>query len=282
MENPRPGVIRVVASHAVASLFSLMPAGAGPIPLERLEAAAETEDVLVDCLIDEELYWLRGGLPADPSYDEPHLSSLSNDARRAALDSGLRALIAKGMVDVDPDDPDSIEVLGVYGLLAESRRSAASVTRAVLEVGEEPAVRFVFHRLSDTLVLTEEVSHDGFHDFTFQSMDSAATTLSSVFDRRRSAGDESGRHLRTSQTAELVPSPEELRATAAHIVTVTSAGETVDGGQHQVTLTVYGMADGVWAHWIEAAGPFHVVAKTGAPDLFVLAADAIAGRQSAR
>lgn len=248
-----------------------MPAGAGPIPLERLEAAAEAEDVLVDCLIDEELYWLRAGLAADAVYDEPYLSRLPSAARDIALDSGLRALIAKGMVDVDPDDPTTIEILGVYGLLADCRRGAVSVTRALLEVPDEPAVRFAFHGLSETLVLFEEVSEDGFHDFAFQSLDSSAASLSSIFDRRRSAGSDSGQHMRALSSAELDPSPEMLRRSAAHVVSVLSTDF--------VGLTVYGMTDSVWAHWVDPDSN-HVMARTGAPDLFVLAADAIAGRAS--
>jgi hypothetical protein len=252
-----------------------MPAGAGPIPLERLEAAAETEDVLVDCLIDEELFWLRGGSEPDPVYDEPYLTGLSGEARSAALDSGLRALIAKGMVDVDPEDPAEFEVLGVYGLLAECRRGARSVTRAVLEVHDEPSARFAFHRISDTLVLVEEISEDGFHDFTFQSLDSAASSLSSIFDRRRMAGAESGAHLRAASPQSLEPAPDTLRARASHIVSVSTAISGTQG----VTLTVYGAADGVWAHWLEPDRPEpHVLARAGAPDLFVLAADAISGR----
>jgi hypothetical protein len=257
-----------------------MPAGAGPIPLERLEAAAETEDVLVDCLIDEELYWLRGEAPADPVYDEPHLSGLSDSARAVALDSGLRALIAKGMVDVDPDEPESVEILGVYGLLSDCRRRARSVTRVVLEVGDDPSIRYAYHRISDTLVLTEEVSHDGFHDFAFQSLDSAASGLSSIFDRRRSAGAESGDHRRAIVPDALDPNPESLRRGASHVVSVIAGGD-IPGGAPDVVLTVYGTDDGVWAHWVEpeAAAP-HVVARTGAPDLFVLANDAIVGRPS--
>jgi hypothetical protein len=258
-----------------------MPAGAGPIPLERLEAAAETEDVLVDCLIDEELYWLRDGRNPDPLYDEPYLSGLSEASRTAVLDSGLRALIAKGMVDVNPEDPESIEVLGVYGLLAECRRDALSVTRAVLEVSGEPALRFAFHRISDTLVLVEEVSADGFHDFTFQSLDSAAATLSSIFDRRRSAGSESGQHQRARDASTLDPTPGSLGAAASHVVSVFSAG--VAGGVDHLNLTIYGVTDGVWAYWTEP-GPseIHVMARAGSPDLFVLATDAIAGRAPTR
>jgi hypothetical protein len=260
-----------------------MPAGAGPIPLERLEAAAETEDVLVDCLIDEELYWLRGGGVPDPFYDEPYLSGLSELARTAALDSGLRALTAKGMVDVDPEEPASIEVLGVYRLLADCRREALSVTRAALEVGGEPSLRFAFHRISDTLVLVEEVSADGFHDFTFQSLDSAAAALSSIFDRRRAAGSESGRQARAALASALAPTPQSLRAAASHVVSVISTGAGVGGGVHDLALTIYGLNDAVWAHWTEP-GPaeVHVMAHAGAPDLFVLAADAIAGRAPAR
>ena len=259
-----------------------MPAGAGPIPLERLEAAAETEDVLVDCLIDEELYWLRSGSEPDPVYDEPYLSGLTGEARAAAIDSGLRALIAKGMIDFDPEDPSTVEVLGVYALLADCRRDAPSVTKAVLEVHDEPSVRFAFHRISETLVLVEEISDDGFHDFTFQSLDSAASALSSIFDRRRSAGADSGAHARAASIIGLEPSPESLRSRSVHVVSVMSDGEGLDGSHHGLGLTVYGMADGVWAHWIEPGDGTHVVAKTGAPDLFVLAADAIAGRQSRR
>jgi hypothetical protein len=258
-----------------------MPAGAGPIPLERLEAAAETEDVAVDCLIDEELFWLRTGAPADPAYDEPYLSTLAGQARDAALDSGLRALIAKGMVDVDPADPTGVEVLGVYGLLAECRQTAVSVTRAVLDVADEPLVRFAFHRVSDTLVLVEEVSADGFHDFAFQSLDSAAASLSSIFDRRRSAGTESGDHVRAGSVTEFDPSLDSLRSVAGHVVSVEAAGRGLDGRPIDFTLTVFGLPDAVWAHWTESGlERVHVLARTGTPDLFVLAADAIAGRPS--
>lgn len=259
-----------------------MPAGAGPIPLERLEAAAEAEDVLVDCLIDEELYWLRNGEPPDPLYDEPYLSGLSTEARAAAVDSGLRALIAKGMVDVEPDEPTSIDVLGVYGLLADCRRDAVSVTRARLEIPDEQTIRFAFHRISDTLVLVEEVSDDGFHDFTFQSLDSAAAALASIFDRRRSASPDSGRHVRATSADQLDPSPDALFESAAHVVSVISRGTGMDGASYELALTVYGRTDGVWAHWIEPDGPTHVMAEAGAADLFVLAADAIAGRASTR
>ncbi len=260
----------------MASLFSLMPAGAGPIPLERLEAAAESEDVVVDCLIDEELFWLRAGAEPDPAYDEPYLSTLAGPARAAALDSGLRVLIAKGMVDVDPDAPETFELLGVYGLLAECRQTAASVTRAVLEVEREPAIRFAFHRVSDTLVLVEEVSDDGFHDFTFQSLDSAAASLSSIFDRRRSAGTESGEHRRAATAAQFAPTLSDLLASASHVVRV-STGRSVDGSPADSTLTVFGLTDAVWAHWLDPTEG-HLLARTGTPDLFVLAADAIAGR----
>ena len=246
-----------------------MPAGAGPIPLERLEAAAESEDVLVDCLIDEELYWLRGNGVPDPFYDEPYLSTLSQEARAAALDSGLRVLVAKGMVDVDPEEPDTVDVLGVYGLLAECRQSAQSVTRAVLDVPGEVVTRYAFHRISDNLVLFEEVSADGFHDFTFQSVDSAAAALSSIFDRRRVAGTESGAHVSGADVAGLDPSPATERSRAAYTVSVS--------GPFGSALTVFGTREGVWATWSEA-GDDHAVIRAGSPDLFVLAADAISGR----
>ena len=246
-----------------------MPAGTGPIPLERLEAAAETEDVLVDCLVDEELFWLRGEGDPDPFYDEPYLSTLSPESRAASLDSGMRVLIAKGMVDVDPDEPDSFEVLGVYGLLASCREDAQSVTRATLDIPGEPVTRFAFHRISENLVLVEEVSADGFHDFTFQSLDSAAAGLSSIFDRRRVAGTESGAHLRGADVELLDPGPSALQATASYTVSVT--------GPFGATLTVFGVDDGVWASWQDDDG-MHAVARAGSPDLFVLAADAISGR----
>ena len=88
--------------------------------------------------------------------------------------------------------------------------------------------------------------------------------------------------MRAVTAADLDPSPETLRAASAHVVSVLSDGEGLDGSHHGMALTVYGMADGVWAHWIDPGDGHHVVAKTGAPDLFVLAADAIAGRQSRR
>lgn len=246
-----------------------MPAGAGPIPLERLEAAAESEDVLVDCLIDEELYWLRGDGSPDPFYDEPYISTLAEEARAAALDSGLRVLVAKGMVDVDPEEPDTVDVLGVYGLLADCRQSAMSVTRAVLDVPDESVTRYAFHRISDNLVLFEEVSADGFHDFTFQSLDSAAAALSSVFDRRRVAGTESGAHVRGEAVDRLDPNPSTERARAAYTVSVS--------GPFGSALTVFGTRDGVWATWSESEEA-HAVVRAGSPDLFVLAADAISGR----
>lgn len=251
-----------------------MPAGSGPIPLERLEAAAAAEDVLVDCLIDEELYWLRAGDQADPGWDEPYLSSLGHEARAAAIDSGLRALIAKGMVDVDPDEPESVELLGVYALLSRSRREAVSTAKVVLALPGEATTRFAFRRLTDALVLSEEVSEDGFHDFTFQSTDSAAIALSSIFDRRRSAGDESGAHVRAAVPNALEPPPSDLIDRALHVVSIVSgplAGPVA-------TVSVYGTPDGVWAQWSDGGDPPHVVARMGAPDLFVLAADVIDGR----
>lgn len=275
--NPRREGDRSVALGAVASLFSLMPAGSGPIPLERLEAAAAEEDVLVDCLIDEELWWLRRDDEPDPSWDEPYLSSLGDAARGAAIDSGLRTLIAKGMVDVDPEDPASVELLGVYALLADARSDAMSTAKVVLSVPGEPTTRFGFRRLTEVLVLAEEVSEDGFHDFAFQSTDAAAVALSSILDRRRTAGDTSGPHVRAGSVAELEPSPDGLVEEALHVASIVFGPAGEDAG----VVSVYGSTDGVWAQWTGDGPRPHVIARMGAPDLFVLAADIIDGRPPA-
>ncbi len=76
----------------MSSLFSLIPPGEEEVSLDVLEEAVAEEDLLVDCLTDEELYWLRGSASTtDPTMDEPYLSTLADEVRSVAIDSGLRS-----------------------------------------------------------------------------------------------------------------------------------------------------------------------------------------------
>jgi len=103
-----------------------------------------------------------------------------------------------------------------------------------------------------------------------------------VFDRRRMAGEDSGPHLRAVRPADLEPTPQQLSDGALHVVSLVSTGVAVDATAHDATVAVYGTEDGVWAHWVDPDDQRrHVAARMGAPDLFVLATDVIAGRAPA-
>ncbi len=265
----------------MSSLFSLIPPGEEEVSLDALEEAVAVEDVLIDCLTDEELYWLRSSLwDADPTMDEPYLSTLTDDARSVALDSGLRSLIAKGMVDLDPDQPENMEIVGPYALVGMMRGSAEAVTRIRLEAEDQPPLRVAYFRVSRGLVLTEEVSDDGFHDFVLQAPDSAAAAMASMLDRSRRAGDVSESWERTEDRNRLAARVEELAANARHTVLVVSAGLDGAGSPYERLLTVYGLDDGVWAFWAVAGGPREefVLGRFGAADLYGLAEGLISGR----
>lgn len=263
----------------MTSLFNLI--SGDEVSLDLLEEAAAEEDILIDCLTDEELYWLRGNdANPDPNMDEPYLSGLGGEARSVAIDSGLRSLIAKGMVDLDPENPEAMQVVGPYALVGTLRGSAEAITRVRLDVVDHPPVRYAFSRVTPALVLTEEVADDGFHDFTLQSPDSAATSLCAVFDRLRTAGDVSERSQRVSDRSSLSPSIDELGAQARFTVLVVSAGVDFGGEPFERLLTVYGCDDGVWVYWGVNGedGEEYVLGRYGVADLAGLAADLVVGR----
>ncbi len=265
----------------MSSLFSLIPPGDEEVALDVLEEAVAREDVMVDCLTDEELYWLRGsGASVDPTMDEPYLSSLEDAARSVAIDSGLRSLIAKGMVDLDPEEPESMEIVGPYALVGAMRSQAEAVVRVRLDADGEPLVRFAFFRVSAGLVLSEEVSDDGFHDFMLQSPDSAAMAFATVLDRSRTAGDVSVTWERTSDRDELAERVEDLAGTAKHTALVVAAGVDGRGRPYERLLTVYGTAGGVWGFWGTQSdgGEEYVLGRFGSADLYGLALDIITGR----
>jgi len=259
----------------MTSLFSIVPAGSDSVDLPTLEEAVFSGDVLIDCLTDEELYWLRHREASeDPAMDEPYLSSLDESARRIATDSGLRSLIAKGMVDVDPGDPEYLEFIGAYAVLADLRRSALTVTRLRLDVPDEESVRYSFSSISDGLILTEEVADGGFHDFALQSPASAAGSLASIFDRHRTAGGSSGAIVAVTDRDEMSPSPDDLAARALHTVLVRS-GRSGNGGSS--SLSVHGASDGVYVSWRADGEKSHARAKMGRSDLESLAFDLMIG-----
>lgn len=256
------------------SLFSLV-SGSDAVDLGVLEAAAFDGDVLIDCLTDEELFWLRQGETShDAAMDEPYLSTLAEDARRVATDSGLRSLIAKGMVDVDPDEPTHLDFVGAYRVLAELRSDADVVTRLRLDVpGEEP-IRYSYSRISDSLILTEEVADGGFHDFTLQSPSAAAVALASIFDRNGTAGPTSGPSSRAARREQLSPNPDQLAADALHVVLVRSSAR-VD--QFERSLSVYATIGGVHLVWMDGGNPPHIAVRLNRTELESVAFDLILG-----
>ncbi len=265
----------------MSSLFSLIPPGEEEVSLDVLEEAVAEEDLLVDCLTDEELYWLRGSASTtDPTMDEPYLSTLADEVRSVAIDSGLRSLIAKGMVDLDPEHPEDMEIVGPYALVGMMRGSAEAVTRVRLDATDHPPMRVAYFRVSASLVLTEEVSDDGFHDFVLQAPQAAAMSMVSIFDRARRAGDVSHMWERTDDRNELADRVEALAARAGHTALVVSAGLDHRGAHYERLLTVYGLDDGVWVFWSEhhAAGEEFVLGRVGAADLYGVAEGLITGR----
>lgn len=260
----------------MTSLFSIVPPGSDTVDLPTLEEAVFSGDVLIDCLTDEELYWLRQREASeDPALDEPYLSSLDESARRVATDSGLRSLIAKGMVDVDPADPGYLEFIGAYAVLADLRRSARAVTRLRLDVPDEESVRYSFSAITDGLILTEEVADGGFHDFVLQSTASAAASLASIFDRHRTAGRSSSATVRVAERDAMTPSPDDLATGALHTVLARSGGAEGAGGSR--SLSVQGASDGVYVSWRADGQKPHARARMGRSDLESLAFDLILG-----
>ena len=257
------------------SLFSLVSSD-GDVSLADLEGAVLDGDVLIDCLTDEELFWLRHGeATPDPAMDEPYLSSLDERARQVATDSGLRSLIAKGMVDVDPDEPSTLEFAGAYAVLADLRSSAQIVTRLRLDVPGEESIRYAFSLVSESLVLTEEVADGGFHDFILQSPSSAAGALAAIFDRHGTAGPTSARPIRAAHRDDLTSDADDLGDRSLHTVLLRSAN--VDEGSFDLAVSVNGAPEGVFVTWSEAGDRPHVRVRLGRPDLEAIALDLILG-----
>lgn len=257
------------------SLFSLVSSDGG-VSLADLEDAVLDGDVLIDCLTDEELFWLRHGeATPDPAMDEPYLSSLDERARQVATDSGLRSLIAKGMVDVDPDEPSTLEFAGAYSVLADLRSSAQIVTRLRLDAPGDESIRYAFSLVTPALVLTEEVADGGFHDFILQSPASAAGALAAIFDRHGTAGPTSARPVRAAHRDDLSPDAEELAGRSIHTVLLRSVHE--DQGSFDRAVSIDGTPDGVYVSWTEPGDRPHVRARLGRADLEALALDLILG-----
>lgn len=256
------------------SLFSLV-SSTSDVSLEDLEDAVAEGDVLIDCLTDEELFWLRSGeTTSDPAMDEPYLSTLDGASRRVATDSGLRSLIAKGMVDVDPDDHDTLEFAGAYSVLVDLRSGAPIVTRLRLDVEGDESVRYAFGLVSPSLVLTEEVADGGFHDFILQSPGSASTTLGAIFDRHGTAGMVSDRVVRTVETDADRRTPE---AGDVDLHTVLLRSSRKGGAVPGCTVSVRGTPDGVYVSWSEPGDEAQARTRLSRSDLESLALRLILG-----
>ncbi len=257
------------------SLFSLVSSN-HHVSLEDLEDAVLDGDVLIDCLTDEELFWLRHGeATTDPAMDEPYLSTLDAHSRQVATDSGLRSLIAKGMVDVDPEEPSTLEFAGAYSVLADLRSSAPIVTRLRLDVRGDESIRYAFGLVSPSLVLTEEVADGGFHDFILQSPPAAASALGAIFDRHGTAGPKSERPVRAAHRDDLTPNGDELADRSMHTVLLRSTRG--QGGSSDLAVSVNGTRDGVYLSWSESGDRPHVRIRLGRPDLEAAALDLILG-----
>lgn len=257
------------------SLFSLVSSN-DDVSLADLEDAVLDGDVLIDCLTDEELFWLRHGeVTPDPAMDEPYLSSLDERSRQVATDSGLRSLIAKGMVDVDPDEPSALEFAGAYSVLADLRSSAPIVTRLRLDVPSEESIRYSFSLVSPSLVLTEEVADGGFHDFILQSPASAAGALAAIFDRHGTAGPNSARPTRAAHRDDLTPDADDLAGRSLHTVLLRSAH--AERGSFDLAVSVNGTPEGVYLSWSDAGDRPHVRVRLGRSDLEAAALDLILG-----
>lgn len=255
------------------SLFSIV-ASNQAVSLDDLGDAVLDSDVMIDCLTDEELYWLRNGESSpDPAMDEPYLSSLDTASRKIATDSGLRSLIAKGMVDVDPDQPAALEFTGAYAVLADLRATAPVVTRLRLDVPGDESIRYSFSLASPSLVLTEEVADGGFHDFILQSPGSAATALGAIFDRHGTAGHASDRPLRSATRDDL--KIEELSEHAIHTVLLRSSHAS--DAVADLAVTVHGTEDGVHVSWTDSSKEQHVRVRLGRTDLEAIGLDLILG-----
>ncbi len=257
------------------SLFSIVSSN-GDVSLADLEEAVLDGDVLIDCLTDEELFWLRQGeATPDPAMDEPYLSSLDERSRQVATDSGLRSLIAKGMVDVDPDDPTALEFAGAYSVLADLRSGAQIVTRLRLDVPGDESIRYAFSLVSPSLVLTEEVADGGFHDFILQSPASAAGALAAIFDRHGTAGRTSDRPVRAVHRDDLAPDADELADSSLHTVLLRSAH--ADRASFDLAVSVNGTSEGVYLSWSDSGDRPHVRVRLGRTDLEAVALDLILG-----
>lgn len=257
------------------SLFSLVSSNT-EVSLADLEEAVLDGDLLIDCLTDEELFWLRHGeATSDPAMDEPYLSSLDERSRQVATDSGLRSLIAKGMVDVDPDEPSTLEFAGAYSVLADLRSGSQIVTRLRLDVPGDESIRYAFSLVSPSLVLTEEVADGGFHDFILQSPASAAGALAAILDRHGTAGHTSARPIRAAHRDDLTPDADELGDRSLHTVLLRSAH--AERGSYDLAVSVNGTPEGVYLSWSDEGDRPHVRVRLGRSDLEGVALDLILG-----
>jgi hypothetical protein len=173
-----------------------------------------------------------------------------------------------------------MEIVGPYALVGMMRNRSDAVTRVRLDASGQPVVRHAFFRVSPALVLAEEVADDGFHDFSLQSPDSAASSLAGLLDRGRRAGDVSEAWERAHDPTEFAARVEELSRNAIHTALVESEGLSLRSEPYERLLTVYGTAEGVWAFWgtHEDREQQYVLGRFGAADLYGLAEGLITGR----
>jgi hypothetical protein len=164
-------------TRAVRQLEELLGSGIGELPVRALLDAVGTADVAAGTLSDEELALLspRERPDLDVEFDAPRLSRLSHDQREVALDSALWVLRARGLVRVLADG--GLAFTGPAAVIADARWSANARLRLSTP---GPGPRHQVHRLRPDLFLSEEITPEGLHHFTFRSLSAEADWLTAA------------------------------------------------------------------------------------------------------
>jgi hypothetical protein len=157
--------------------------------LDRLQELGEIE---LGCLTDEEMESVAADedTPFRPATPPERLRSLPEDARRAALATALRGLIARGFVrrpsqeELDRAPAEGrldLAALGDLDLILKARRGPVAVT-FVAQAAYLAALHEFLDPRDRTAFLEERIDDDGFHSFTLRSPEDAVEALARLAD----------------------------------------------------------------------------------------------------
>ena len=142
------------------------------VVLSELGSRLREEDLPLLILCDEELEAL--GEPLHPDGAVGWYAELSEEHREVAKSSGLRSLVARGLLVAEGGG--SFVVHPALELLRLARRQALGVS--LVERQSETGVdRMLIHLVAPDVVLEEQIDRDGLHSCTMRSPERAAAAL---------------------------------------------------------------------------------------------------------